>query len=215
MDLLLVDDHPVIHELMAMTLRGVVGDAGFHTAESLERALHAARELPRLGLVVLDLGLPGCRHIEALTRFRAIFPEVTVVVMSATTEPACINAALDAGAKGFIPKTSATKVVIAAIRLVLDGGVYIPPEARRGESAARTPRPPEREARERRRLLTARQADVLRLVAKGYRNRRIAQELDVRESTVKQHLHAAFIALGISTRTEAVSMIARESLTLA
>jgi DNA-binding NarL/FixJ family response regulator len=76
------------------------------------------------------------------------------------------------------------------------------------------PRPPASDSRQRHRLLTARQADVLRLVAKGYRNRRIAQELAVRETTVKHHLHAAFITLGISTRSEAVGIMARQSLTL-
>jgi DNA-binding NarL/FixJ family response regulator len=195
---------------MGVTVRSVVSEARLHTAENLDDAVRRARELPGLQLVLLDLGLPGCADIEALTRFRDAFPHLMVVVISDVNHSACINAALDAGARGFIPKTSSAKVMIAAIRLVLDGGTYIPPEALQARlgvarSALAAPR-----SRGRAQLLTQRQTDVLRLVAKGYHNRQIAEELAVCESTVKQHLHAAFAALGISSRTEAVSIMVRE-----
>jgi len=205
MDVLLVDDHPIIHEAMGVTVRAAVGEATLHSAENLDDAVLRARELPALSLVLLDLGLPGCCDIQALTRFRGSFPHLAVVVISDINGSGCINAALDAGARGFIPKTSSAKVMIAAIRLVLDGGIYIPPEAlpvRAQQFGARA------------RLLTGRQTEVLRLVAKGYHNRQIAKELAVCEGTVKQHLHAAFAALGISSRTQAVSIMVREPLGL-
>ena len=211
MDVLLVDDHPIIHEVMQLTLRATVVEATFHSVENLDDALVRARELPRLQLVLLDLGLPGCRDIQALLRFRDSFPRLTVIVLSAMSEPRYINAALDAGARGFIPKTSSTKVMVAAIKLVLEGGIYIPPEARQASGSIPTAECPA-QSRGRARHLTDRQTDVLRLVAKGYHNREIAEELEVRESTVKQHLHAAFTALGISSRTEAATLMAREAL---
>jgi len=214
MDVLLVDDHPIIHDAMGVTVRAAVTEATLHSAESLDDSVLRARELPGLALVLLDLDLPGCCDIQALTRFRDAFPHLTVVVVSGVKESRCINAALDAGARGFIPKTSSAKVMIAAIRLVLDGGTYIPPEARRAEIGVSSTPLPAQQFGGRARPLTGRQTEVLRLVAKGLHNRQIARELAVCEGTVKQHLHAAFAALGISSRTQAVSIMARESLGL-
>jgi len=214
MDILLVDDHPIIHQVMGIAVRAAVSEATLHTAVNLDDGLLRARELPGLELVLLDLGLPGCCDIQALTRFRNSFPHLTVVVISEVDESRCINAALDAGAKGFIPKTSSAKVMIAAIRLVLDGGSYIPPEARWAAIGVSGTPVPAQHFGARARLLTGRQTEVLRLVAKGYHNRQIAKELAVCEGTVKQHLHAAFAALGISSRTQAVSIMVREPLGL-
>ena len=70
MDVLLVDDHPIIHETMRAIVRSVRADAQFHGQFDLEAGLSQATRLSRLGLVLVDLGLPGCTGMEALTRFR-------------------------------------------------------------------------------------------------------------------------------------------------
>ncbi|HVJ11632.1 MAG TPA: response regulator transcription factor, partial [Burkholderiales bacterium] len=153
-------------------------------------------------LVLLDLGLPGCEGLEAVSRFRSKFPSVPLVVLSGTCDRASIIGAFDAGAIGYIPKTSKPDVMIAALKLVAAGGTYVPPEALEG-------------AMERPDLdLTRRQKDVLRLILKGYNNQRIATELAISPATVKQHAHAIFTALGVSTRAEAVIAAARLGLSL-
>ena len=197
---LVIDDHPLIHEIMPAVLRKALGEVTVATQSTLEAGLaHAAGSVPP-DLVLLDLGLPGCEGIDALTRFRMEFPQLPVVVISANCDRESILGVLDSGANGFIPKTSKPEVIVAALRVVAAGGVYVPPEALE-DLAARMPlRTPRSESMD----LTERQREVLRLILKGYNNERIASELAIAPNTVKQHAHAIFVQLGVSTRAEAV-----------
>src|SRR6185295_1911527 len=207
---LVIDDHPLIHEILLAILRKALGEVTVATEATLEAGLMRAAGSVPPDLVLLDLGLPGCEGIDALTRFRLEFPELPVVVLSATIDRESILGALDSGASGYIPKTSKPEVMIAALKLVAAGGVYVPPEALE-ELAVRTPlRTPRGESME----LTDRQREVLRLILKGYNNERIATELAIAPNTVKQHAHAIFTALGVSTRAEAVIAAMRHGLTL-
>ncbi len=205
---LVIDDHPLIHEIMPAVLRKALGEVTVATQSTLEAGLaHAAGSVPP-DLVLLDLGLPGCEGIDALTRFRMEFPQLPVVVISANCDRDSILGVLDSGANGFIPKTSKPEVIVAALRLVAAGGVYVPPEAIE-DLAARMPLRTPRESMD----LTERQREVLRLILKGYNNERIATELAIAPNTVKQHAHAIFTVLGVSTRAEAVVAAVRHGLT--
>ena len=159
--------------------------------------------------MLLDLGLPGCAGLDALTRFRARFPRVPVVVLSADDTAATVRAALAAGARGYIPKTSAPTLMQSAFRLVAAGGIYIPPEALQPASES-TPAKPIGLAG----LLSKRQLEVLKCIAQGLANRQIADEFDISENTVKHHTHAVFKALGVATRTEALVAAMRHGLRL-
>jgi DNA-binding NarL/FixJ family response regulator len=203
MDVLLVDDHPLIHETLGAVVRSVMPDAAFHAELDLAAGLARARRLRNLELVLLDLGLPGCSGIQALLRFRKALPRVRIAVVSATEDSASVRAALDAGAVGYLPKTSSPKVIAAALRLVADGGTYIPAQAMQSGEWPRKATTLSDLG------LTERQADVLRLLAQGLSNRDIARKLRIAENTVKQHVHVAFRALGASSRTEAVVALAR------
>ncbi|HVJ23195.1 MAG TPA: response regulator transcription factor [Burkholderiales bacterium] len=199
---LVIDDHPLVHEIIPAVLRKALGEVAVSTEVTLEAGLARAGGAALPDLVLLDLGLPGCEGLEAVSRFRAKFPNVPLVVLSGTCDRASIIGAFDAGAIGYIPKTSKPDVMIAALKLVAAGGTYVPPEALEG-------------AMERPDLdLTRRQKDVLRLILKGYNNQRIATELAISPATVKQHAHAIFTALGVSTRAEAVIAAARLGLSL-
>jgi DNA-binding NarL/FixJ family response regulator len=208
---LVIDDHPLIREIVPAVLAKALGEVAVATESTLEAGIARASrdEIPEL--VVLDLGLPGCQGLEALARFRSRFPEVPLVVFSGTTDRASIVAALEAGAVGYIPKTSKPDVMVAALKVVAAGGTYVPPEALEEQDEQ------ERPARRRGAAaldLTERQKQVLRLILKGYNNERIASELSIAPNTVKQHAHAIFTALGVSTRTEAVIAAARHGLSL-
>jgi DNA-binding NarL/FixJ family response regulator len=207
---LVIDDHPLIHEILPAVLRKALGEVSVATEATLEAGLMRAAGSVPPDLVLLDLGLPGCEGIDALTRFRLEFPELPVVVLSATIDRESILGALDSGASGYIPKTSKPEVMIAALKLVAAGGVYVPPEALEELAVKPVSRLPRGEAME----LTERQRDVLRLILKGYNNERIASELAIAPNTVKQHAHAIFTALGVSTRAEAVIAAMRHGLTL-
>lgn len=203
MDVLLVDDHPLIHQTLSAVVRSVVPDAQIYNEEDLPGALFRARQLRSLELVLLDLGLPGCAGIEALERMRKALPGVRIAIISSTEDPECVRAALDAGAVGYVPKTSQPKVIADAFRLILDGGIYIPPQAM--ESLQQPRKVPSLADLG----VTERQAEVLRLLAKGLPNSEIGKRLQISENTVKQHTHAAYRALGVSSRTEAMVVLAR------
>lgn len=202
MDFLLVDDHPIIHETLGAVVRSLVPGAQIHNENDLAGALSRVHELKDLELVLLDLGLPGCSGIEALLRMRRALPRARIVIISASEDAESVRSALEAGAVGYLPKTSAPRVMSDALRLILDGGTYIPPQALEPMS--------KRKAASMADLgLTERQADVLRLLAKGLSNSEIARKLSISESTVKQHAHAAYRVLGVSSRTEAMVALMR------
>ena len=200
---LVIDDHPLIHDIMRAVLQRAFGEVDVRTEATLESGIASAGGEPP-DLVLLDLGLPGYQGLDALFRFRIHFPELPLVVLSAAVDRGSILGALEEGAVGYIPKTSTPEVMVAALKLVHAGGTYVPPEALEepGKGA------PRRRTFE----LTERQKDVLGLILKGYNNERIALELAIAPNTVKQHAHAIFTALGVSSRAEAVIAATRQGL---
>lgn len=209
MDVLIIDGHPLVHEVLGNLVRSVFGDVKLRTALNLEGAAATMRNNVKLDLALLDLALPECVGIEALTQFRGICPTVPVLVVSADDSRGTILAAMKAGAIGYLPKTLTPKVMGAAINLVKAGGFYVPYEAlgherlvALGTAAGGAASPP-------RLGLTDRQREVLQLIQKGYNNRKIARQLEISESTVKQHLHTMFGTLRVSSRTEAIAAAQR------
>lgn len=203
MDVLLVDDHPILHETMRAVVGSIAPQARFHGETDLGGGVSKARQLKDLKLVLLDLMLPGCTGIESLQQFLKVLPRARVMVMSATEDSASVRAALDAGAVGYLPKTSPPKTIAEAVRTVLEGGTYVPPQAMGAVPQVKTPRSLADLG------ITERQADVLRLVCKGRSNLEIARELSIAENTVKQHAHAAYRSLGVSSRTEAMVALSK------
>lgn len=199
MHVLIVDDHPILHETLGAVARAAVPDAEIHVESNLGDALTRAGRLQAgLRLVLLDLGLPGYTGTEALMRFRTAFPEPRVVVVSATEDPETVEAALQSGAAGYIPKTTTPVLMVAALKLVVSGGTYSPAQVARANR--RTPELG----------LTPRQTDVLRSLLRGLSYRHIARRLKISENTVRQHAHSAYKTLGVASRTEAfISLVRR------
>lgn len=219
MRLVVVDDHALIREGVAGLLRRAWADAELVLAASCEQAMDAAAEGEEPELVLLDLQLPGLSGLEALRAWRTRHAAVPVVVLSADRSPAMVRAALAAGAAGFVPKSTSNEVLVAAVRLVLDGGRYLPPELLDGSPAtlaapataedvtsgadADAPTPVADLG------LSPRQLDVLRCIARGASNKVICRELGLAERTVKAHLSAVFRALNVSSRTQAAIVASR------
>jgi DNA-binding NarL/FixJ family response regulator len=126
MDVLLVDDHPIIHETLRAMLRTLRPAAECHSQFDLEAGVSEARRLRELELVLLDLGLPGCSGVDSLVKFRSAVPQARVVVISADADDERVRAALNEGATGYLPKTLRPKAMVDALRTILDGGVYTP-----------------------------------------------------------------------------------------
>jgi two-component system, NarL family, nitrate/nitrite response regulator NarL len=199
-NILIVDDHPMIHEVLGAVARVAFDQATVLSASSLEHAIQLAHAAGRIDLVLLDLGLPGCNGIEALTEFRRRFPQPKLVIVSATEDRASVLTALQAGACGYIPKTYTPPLIAAALRVVAEGGTHVPPQALREDGASGG--------------LTVRQLDVLRLIAKGLGNKEIARRLRIARNTVKQHAKAVYSVLGIAERGQAARAAERHGIKL-
>jgi DNA-binding NarL/FixJ family response regulator len=133
MEVLLVDDQALTIQVFAASVRKTFDGARVHTAVDLPEALQIASGRP-LDLVLLDLALPTCSGIDALQRFRRAFPAVPVLIVSASEDKERIQACLDAGARGYITKTSAVLGLATAMKEVVAGGRYVPTQAQRLDS---------------------------------------------------------------------------------
>ncbi|HEY7431731.1 MAG TPA: response regulator transcription factor [Streptosporangiaceae bacterium] len=193
---LIVDDHPVVREGVRAMLAAepdieVAGQAG-----SGEEAVTFAREKP-CDVVLMDLRMPGTDGVAATSRILAADPSARVVVLTTYETDADILRAVEAGAAGYLLKDAPPADVANAIRAAARGETVLAPSV-----AARLVthvRQPQRES------LSAREVEVLRLVARGLTNAEIGRRLYISEATVKTHLLRLFGKLGVSDRTAAVT----------
>ena len=211
MKFLVVDDHALIREAMRSVLKELRDDAVVLDAASAGQAIDVLRQHPDLALVLLDLQLPDRDGIDMLGELRERYPATSVVMLSAFNDRQNVLKALDNGALGFIPKTDSREVLLGALRLILAGGTYIPPEILAREAAI-LPVPGNAQSQKRPSPaelgLTGRQVDVLALMMQGKSNKLICRALDLAEPTVKNHVSAILKALDVTNRTEAVLAVA-------
>jgi DNA-binding NarL/FixJ family response regulator len=206
MKILICDDHELFRAGLRLVLTQLEEATQLLDASSAEDTFRIAEAEPDLDLVLMDIGMPGMDGLSALSTLRERFPALPVVIVSASERHADVRA--DRGASGFIPKSSSAPVLLAALRLVLSGGVYVPPLvlATAAPAAAGAPLATDRR-RERAAALTPRQLEVLDLMAKGRTNREICDSLGIAEGTVKAHVATLLEALDVANRTEAASVI--------
>lgn len=206
--ILIADDHPLVRRALGGSL-SQLGQVTLDEAGSLEETLTKVAAAPNLDLVIFDLRMPGSSGLAGLTQLRTAAPEVPVVVLTADENPRLALKALEQGASGFIPKTAPEPVLLAAIRLVLQGGIYIPSmvaehaahaDAGGGHGGSRSPR----------QNLTARQRDVLALVLEGLSNREIATRFNLSEATVKAHVTAILRAYNVASRAKLIRAASAE-----
>ncbi len=216
MKILVVDDHALIREAMHQVLRQLDANIEVLEAGNCADALALANQHPDLGLILLDIQLPGMSGLDALGDFRAQHPAIPVVVLSASENRDDVMRAIDGGAMGFIPKSQPSRVIINALRLVLAGGVYLPVEILGvpAASAAATPLAAGAVRAPADLGLTGRQSEVLALLVQGKPNKIICRELGLAEGTVKIHVTAILKALGVANRTQAVIAVSRLGLKL-
>lgn len=207
MKTLLADDHPLMREgvrqVLAQLESGVeIIDAHDYPSLFAQTALHSD-----LDLALVDLNMPGLVGMQGISQFRQLFPDIPLVVLSASESPHDIRNALEAGALGYIPKAAGTTTMLDALRRVLAGDLYVP--ACLYESGEHTAAPVVTDTV----LddLTGRQREVARLLGYGFTNKAIGSMLGMTENTVKVHVAAIFRALGVGNRTEAVLAMQRIS----
>lgn len=207
MKTLLADDHPLMREGVRHVLSQLEPQVEIIDAHDYPSLFEQAAAHADLDLALVDLNMPGFVGMQGITQFRSRFPDIPLVVLSASEFPHDIRSALEAGALGYIPKAASTAEMLAALRQVLAGDIYVPDCLETG-SGLHTIAPADFAALQHSGL-TARQLEVARLLAQGSANKAIAGMLDMSESTVKVHIAAIFRAFNVSNRTEAVLAIQR------
>jgi len=202
MKIMIADDHRLVTEAVKTKLSEIVPDARFILAASADELLSRADDT--LDLAVIDLSMPGAEGYSHVDEFRRCHPAVPVIVLSGCEDPALMRAAFDHGAFGFIPKAYSSEIMLSAVRLVLAGGIYVPPMMLSWPRSVAQPKPAAPTFESLCNVLTERQIEVLRLLSLGKPNKLIGRALGIGEGTVKIHLAAIFRALHAHNRTEAV-----------
>jgi DNA-binding NarL/FixJ family response regulator len=200
---IIVDDHPLFRGALNQALSNAFENSEIQEAGSLDAVtaqLGAERETD---LILLDLTMPGVHGVSGLLYLRAEHPEVPVVIVSASDDAATIRQCLDCGASGFIPKSQPVEAIRDAIRKVMDGEIWLPPDVDLSMPAV------DDTAGLVTRLstLTPQQVRVLMMLGEGLLNKQIAFKLGVSEATIKAHVSAILQKLGVDSRTQAVIAI--------
>ena len=220
MNVLLIDDHPLILSALQTVVQGLddeVDVTAVATAQAAREALAAGADFD---LALLDLRIGNDNGFELLSELRAAYPAMAVVVVAASERRADVVRAIDLGAMGFVSKQSGNETLLQALRSVLSGGVYVPAAIMRSEEPALSPW----HAGDRavaswpaslasgtgaetvlaRLGLTRRQSEVLALLLRGQSNKLIARALNLSVETIKDHVAAILRALKVTSRTQAV-----------
>src|SRR5215204_1475038 len=203
--LVIADDHPLFRGALREAVSGLFERTNIAEAGSFDEVAKLLDAGGEVDLVLLDLSMPGVRGFSGLMYLRAQYPSVPVVVVSANDDPAVIRRCMDFGASGFIPKTLGIEQMREAVKRVLGGGVWTPPDVDlSGGADAETAALMARLA-----TLTPQQVRVLMMLSEGMLNKQIAYELTVSEATVKAHVSAILQKLGVDSRTQAVIAAAK------
>jgi DNA-binding NarL/FixJ family response regulator len=204
MKTLIGDHHPLFRAGLRLLLEPLQKGMVFDEAGTCDELVDQCRDGGRYDLILMDLRMPGWLGFGGIRAVRALQPDTPLVVVSASEDLGDIRRALEQGARGFIPKSSRSAVLMGALDLVLSGGIYVPPMALYAR-----PEPPERhrepeDGHHGSRRLSPRQHEVLTALCAGKSNKQIAYELGLSEGTVKIHMTAVFKSFGVTNRTQAV-----------
>ncbi len=229
MKVLLIDDHPLILSALQTVIESLGTDTTVVGAGSARAARETLKADADFDLVLLDLQLGDADGFDVLVEFRAKYPALPVVVVSASDRSSDVIRAVDAGAMGFVPKRASHATLFEALHMVMSGGIFVPPMTLgvdpapklEGDTVPSVLRVVREQAHDSGFQtggvslaeigLTPRQTEVLALLLKGQPNKLIARELNLSVETVKDHVAAVLRALGVSSRTQAVLAVSQMS----
>lgn len=201
MKLIIADDHPMVRTGLAQIVAGLAESVTTIEAADFQETKSVLAEHPDADVALIDLNMPGMNGAASIARLAACALSVPLVVVSASENPRDVREVLAAGASGFVPKQEKAATLLGALRLILAGGTYAPPEmigaAAQIESTGE---------------LTPRQREVLAMLASGSPNKEIARVLGVAEQTVKGHLMMIFRLINVSNRVQAAEVARRMGL---
>jgi DNA-binding NarL/FixJ family response regulator len=191
-DVMIVDDHPIMRVGIAAILNGQAGMRVVGQAGTAAEAVQLFTEL-QPAITLMDLRLPDRNGVEAIRKIRAISPQARIIVLTTYEGDEDIHQALEAGARGYLIKGMSHEVLVHALRRVHAGARFLPHLVAEALSS-RTPGC----------QLSQREHEVLQLMFAGKSNREIAEELAIKEATVKSHVSVILTRLNVEDRTQAV-----------
>lgn len=196
MRLLFADDHDLVRDAVSALMMRDDASVTVIQADNLDSALETVRTRGPFDAAILDLNMPGMNGADGVRRMQQVAPGLPVIILSGSGRAQDVAMVLDAGARGFLPKTMAGKVLLNAVRLVVAGEAYVPADLlgqvhalRAGQTGC---------------ALTPREMQVLGQLRHGASNKQIARALDIQETTVKLHLRAISDKLSARNRTDIV-----------
>jgi DNA-binding NarL/FixJ family response regulator len=203
--IIIVDDHPLFRDALRQAVAAAFVDSETLVASSLDELVAKLESEADIDLILLDLAMPGVQGFSGLLLLRTEHPEIPVIIVSATGDPGTIRRAMDFGASGFVPKSQPVDRIRDAVKTVLDGGVWTPPDLDLTGTADQDAS----SLAARLSTLTPQQIRVLMMLGEGLLNKQIAWKLGVSEATIKAHVSAILQKLGVDSRTQAVIALGR------
>lgn len=212
MKILIADDHELFLKGLEMILADYNPTAEIVSAKNYSEIFDNIAKSKDFDLILTDLAMPGAHWLEAIEKIHKDLPDTPIIILSAVFDKEIVQKTLDIGAAGYIPKTSSRDIIISAVNLVLSGGVYIPAELLYNSEQSELDilksvenLTSNQDTKGDASILSPRQIDVLKLIAKGESNKQIAFELGLSEGTVKLHVTAILKVLNVYNRTGAVA----------
>ncbi|MEQ8504181.1 MAG: response regulator transcription factor [Rhodospirillales bacterium] len=203
MRLLFADDHPMFLDAVREHLRRAFPDIDIQSASNLDDVLGLLDTADDFELVVLDFSMPGMEGANGVKTLRETYPDLAIAVTSGVAKTRDVKAVLDLGAQGYLPKTLTGSAYAGALRVIAEGGTYVPVETMQALASEAADRKINAEG------LTPREIEVLEGIADGKPNKQIARDLDIHEVTVKLHARSIFKKIGVQNRSQA-AVAARE-----
>lgn len=197
------DDHAIVREALKMKIGEVAELEVVGEAADGEAVVEMALDL-KPDLLIIDVEMPKSDGISAMSSILKKDPEIKVLIFTAHEQPNVIDLAIRCGASGYLSKSSSTSEIRNACDIVLTGENYFP-------TRRRSPAPDERDELERLRMLSARERQILDLLATGMRARGVAEEIGIQPATVYTHVRNVVLKLGVDTRTQAVAIATKYS----
>ncbi|WP_019675292.1 response regulator [Arsukibacterium perlucidum] len=197
---IIADDHPLFRVALAQASSAILGsEALLLQAQTMEQIWPLLRQHPDTHFIFLDLKMPGSDGFTGLSALRTEYPDVPVIMVSAEEDPVIIKQALTLGAAAYIPKSVPLELLSDAISTVLNGDTWLPPGL--ADDVKNAKPLIDNDFAQRLEQLTPQQFRVLKMIADGLLNKQIAYEMNVQETTIKQHVSAILRKLNVNNRT--------------
>ncbi len=201
MKVLIADEQSLFRDGLTLRLKEINQNIDILQSSSLTEMLQILSAEPNTDILILDIDLAGFSAEETIKNIQNISPSAKIIAISSSEDVHNIKNILSLGAKGYIPKRSDSNILSGALKLILDGGTYIPPIMLKTDSISKSTSPTLPPLKKN---LTNRQSQVLDLIAQGKSNKQIAYDMGVSEATVKLHINALLRSLKVNNRTQAV-----------